>query len=659
MTPKKTEKLVGEYARRAGAGFMFEDLVEYIQKNKGTTDENEIREHALRCEDLFDLEGELFIPRQSFFHGAQFRATPSAREIEGGFLVPGHRFMPFCSRRVHPAETHLNLPDGSRAKTKLVSLPQEWVMDTHAFFGIPEALEILFADSNENQAALRPPFEDDLKVRVFDLRDFFSACAFQPGDSLMLTVMDWRKGIFSVERAEQVNDLTATRKWCESLDDALDFIISDEGPHCDCYEQLSLAMLYTHDDPEWVSLTETPPLSIPVYYTQQEELAAKKVLGRALFWPVDEDPMQALAEDAVFGEEEALDGKTEMDAFFQALGLSVSEEDAEGYIRDALFQGQEDPNLPLARILRDRDLFFDSPEESERFLLLWRELWERVQSNYSREEDAGAVVRSRLLKINDRILAILRGMDRTGSVFVDLMENPDFLQLAEFSSVISEGIRAFNSPLETDLPPDEAIEELFGKFTETIDALEKDLFAPAAIYQLKVSIKDSKPPIWRRILVPSNMELAGLHFAIQAAMGWTNSHMHQFRKGRICYRPPEMLDGFLDCDDYDGMRIADLLRREKEKVFYEYDFGDSWEHVVLLEKIVDPVEGQRYPVCIKGKRACPPEDCGGIWGYYRLLEIMDDPDDPEYDNMLDWYGEIAPDAFSLAEANARLKSCFE
>jgi len=107
------------------------------------------------------------------------------------------------------------------------------------------------------------------------------------------------------------------------------------------------------------------------------------------------------------------------------------------------------------------------------------------------------------------------------------------------------------------------------------------------------------------------------------------------------------------------VRVGDLLQKEKDKIVYEYDFGDSWEHTVTLEKILDPEEGQVYPVCIKGKRACPPEDCGGIWGYYNLLEILDDPKCDEHQGILDWVGgTIDPEAFDLEVANARVRQRF-
>lgn len=178
------------------------------------------------------------------------------------------------------------------------------------------------------------------------------------------------------------------------------------------------------------------------------------------------------------------------------------------------------------------------------------------------------------------------------------------------------------------------------------------------IYQLKISLSELTPPVWRRIQVPSRMTLGDLHSLIQVAMGWDNSHMHQFRVGKTCYGPlyPEDFDGVTETKDEDKTTIGEVLTKPKAKLGYEYDFGDGWEHDVILEKILPPEQGVKYPVCTDGKRACPPEDCGGVWGYANMLEVMDDPEHPEHDEMAEWLGEeFDPEAFSVEAVNKALR----
>lgn len=158
------------------------------------------------------------------------------------------------------------------------------------------------------------------------------------------------------------------------------------------------------------------------------------------------------------------------------------------------------------------------------------------------------------------------------------------------------------------------------------------------IYQIKVTLQDIRPPIWRRILIDSYEYLDNLHMIIQIAMGWQNVHLHQFFDGEKYYGipDPEFDDPFYKIHHEGVVKINSILKEEKDKLYYMYDFGDGWEHVIELEKILPFDKKQALPECIKGRRACPPEDCGGIPGYEDLLEIIEDPSHPEYQDAISW-----------------------
>lgn len=180
----------------------------------------------------------------------------------------------------------------------------------------------------------------------------------------------------------------------------------------------------------------------------------------------------------------------------------------------------------------------------------------------------------------------------------------------------------------------------------------------STIYQLKVTLEDIKPPIWRRILVPSNINLGQFHFVLQIAMGWRNSHLHQFTVGRTIYGSVDDdmgLDLGLDQEDENQYTVSELLNREKSWLRYEYDFGDGWSHKVLLEKKLPDDRTIKLAKCVKGKRACPPEDCGGIWGYVELLEVLKEQEHPEHEEMVEWLGgEFDPEEFNPEEINRQL-----
>lgn len=173
------------------------------------------------------------------------------------------------------------------------------------------------------------------------------------------------------------------------------------------------------------------------------------------------------------------------------------------------------------------------------------------------------------------------------------------------------------------------------------------------IHQIQITLLGIKPRIWRRILVNPDILLDDFHRIVQIAMGWTNSHMHLFADGIYEYAPEEFdMEGTKDTRK---VKLGSILKKEKSKIQYEYDFGDGWVHEILLEKILPPDEKMQIPKCIAGKRNCPPEDCGGIWGYEDLLEIISNPEHEEHDEMMEWVGDdFDPAFFSKDEINKLL-----
>jgi hypothetical protein len=180
-----------------------------------------------------------------------------------------------------------------------------------------------------------------------------------------------------------------------------------------------------------------------------------------------------------------------------------------------------------------------------------------------------------------------------------------------------------------------------------------------SIYQLKITLKGFRPPIWRRFLVASKVSLEDVHDILQIVMGWTDSHMHEFSMGSDRYGVPDV-DFPSDIQDEAKYRLDQVLKKEKDKLNYTYDFGDGWEHEVVLEKILPFETGIALPVCLEGSRACPPEDIGGIGGYAMFLDAISDPEHPEHESMLEWIaedidGDFDPEYFDLAEVNNLLQ----
>jgi len=203
-------------------------------------------------------------------------------------------------------------------------------------------------------------------------------------------------------------------------------------------------------------------------------------------------------------------------------------------------------------------------------------------------------------------------------------------------------------------------EKTGGGKTSKKAAVSKSPRTPDAVYQIKITLLDTQPPIWRRIQV-QDCTLEKLHELIQTAMGWTNSHMHHFRKGEQHYGDPMLMqENFKEMEYKDSTRtkVSDLLPKsgKRFRFEYEYDFGDSWHHEVLFEKCVEAEVGQSYPLCLEGARACPPEDVGGAWGYPDFVEAIQDEGHERHEELLEWVGgSFDPEAFDPAATTKRMK----
>ena len=181
---------------------------------------------------------------------------------------------------------------------------------------------------------------------------------------------------------------------------------------------------------------------------------------------------------------------------------------------------------------------------------------------------------------------------------------------------------------------------------------------PQEIYQIKITLLGTSPPIWRRLLVPANLTLEQLHDVLQLAMGWEDCHMHDFRIGQKQFGKPDTDDrlmGLSAVGNERTVRLFSVLGKVGAKAVYTYDFGDGWEHAIAVEKVLSPEAGHAYPACVEGKRHGPPEDCGGVPGFYNLLEAIGDPEHGQHEQMRDWLGDdFDPEAFSVDEVNRRL-----
>lgn len=260
---------------------------------------------------------------------------------------------------------------------------------------------------------------------------------------------------------------------------------------------------------------------------------------------------------------------------------------------------------------------------------------------------------------SDRLLKILK----TGPIAIGkimLKKRDLFDAFGKTASDLGIGIE-----LVKRLPAAESVKRDMAKFLNTMTASEdtdpgkeRKKVGFKNVYQFKILLSGSKPPIWRRIQVPETYSFWDLHVAIQDAMGWADCHLHEFqtiRKSHGTERSIGIPDPEIDDSDVEpGWKemISDVFPEEK-KMRYVYDFGDYWVHTVTLEKILPREAGSEYPTCIAGRMACPPEDSGALWGYYDMLEILKHPKHPEYKDTVEWIGDerFDPEEFDPEEVS--------
>ena len=176
---------------------------------------------------------------------------------------------------------------------------------------------------------------------------------------------------------------------------------------------------------------------------------------------------------------------------------------------------------------------------------------------------------------------------------------------------------------------------------------------PVEVYVVKVTLLGTSPPVWRRVSLPRDITLHNLHRTLQIVMGWTNSHLHQFVVQRQRFPDPRSRVGTKVANE-NRTKLGELIWTVGARLLYEYDFGDGWQHELLLEEVLTGDESFQQ-ICVAGKRCCPPEDCGGPERFADLLRAVRDANHPGHEEVCEWLGDYVPEFFSADEINRRLR----
>lgn len=378
--------------------------------------------------------------------------------------------------------------------------------------------------------------------------------------------------------------------------------------------------------------------------------------------------------------------------FLERICAPCAEAEVEAFIQDELFRCKglvkeewEEAyfNGVIKRIFGD-DTDYLSDGQWQELFMYFQELWKNAARSYSylKDQNAGKARRGVLEILEDyyewfRTLNCMEVMPE---------EIPDQMMssLSQAHNTLVDYLWLLNNGDEEEQQDIDSLIEVLPLLNTCLDTLKQQLLhhitaerkqsgssklrlvppsepeEPKHIFVLRISLRGISPQIWRSVQVPGSFTLGDLHWVIQEAMGWDNVHLHNFEIKDLHYGPAKEID-FIDFGrkhtDEDAYTLDELGLAEKQRFLYTYDFGDNWVHQILVSKMLSPEgfspEDKERPRCLKGKRSCPPEDCGGIYGYEEVLEVLGIPKKSR--ELREWVGDFDPEYFDLDQVNTRLQ----
>ncbi|MFP4426440.1 MAG: plasmid pRiA4b ORF-3 family protein [Spirochaetaceae bacterium] len=651
--------------------------IDVLLREAGTSVTQRSLERYITEEGLAVVEdGRRYYPCWSLFEEGRVLIRPQAWEVDAGILIPGHRLMPLYDVGVPPSELELRPapeePEGVSGgfQRRVVTSPLSEVITYFTLFGL-EMLEPLLALEDEANMDVDLAQSTDALVRLSacDLSDYYRRVGFREGDYLEARLESWSRGAFSLTH-RPARTLSEERRsaWFRTLNSSFRAVIEHfEGPK-DIPTQLIYAYFFATGREGSTFITD-PGGTIGEFLAADKEFGIRRAGGgggwdtpATTIW--DESEMERGPNIAEAAGEDVNGVTGDLDEILNDIGSMLSEGEVEAYIRDALYQGGDIQSV-IGRVFAGSHLPFADPEQAQSLHDELDSLWADVAGEYRPERDPAAPVRSRLLALYDKQLGWVRSLDDRGIDPTDLPENT-VRGVGEFFSMITGALELLNQDVTDE---GDQLRMLEGQLDtlevateEVLETAEEEVTAavgPVPIYELKVSLKGIRPQIWRRIRVSGTVSLSELHRIIQIAMGWTDAHLHVFYVEGSPYGPAELdeLDGYPE----EAIRLMELGVQAKQRFRYVYDFGDGWEHDILVSKILFsdelPAEDGATPRVISGKRAAPPEDCGGVPGYHRLLYYLDE-EEPESEEREFWRKMVPPgwnpEAFDLEETNELL-----
>lgn len=649
---KNLSSLIDNYINHLKRDFTLAEIFEDIE---GQIEEDiphlESRVKSLLSENqlIFTRQGEdLYIPRAGYFKHSRFLINPTPEEIKGGFLIPGHRFIPFCHPEIFPGTITMSLEGREVKRTKAQKRFKELYI-YHNLIGLDRLPEFLLFDSESNAQMMESenPEEEIVSLTVFDLKDFYENTGFRIGDAIEVVVKDWHNGIYEMNfsPAAERGDRKKVLKWISKMDKAFDSVFSGMGLPLEMEEQIAYAFFFSGD-----YVIKNPLIHFGGFLAQSKKVSFKQLGGKTFLWYEDEEPGM----DDLIRLSEISGNFDSLEDILKDIKSSVTLIEIEAHMRDELYNRASDYSAVLKRCFKNWiPEFFDSYQE-DKFHLYLKEHWEEIKTSYNFFTDQKrGKIRNWALKIFEKWHEWFKKLDDE-QVSMDALPQEEIINIRRYLDGLNHIFNLCNH--ENDISEMEEVriyhfldetESYLGNAVKIIEenikpklSLVRHEESAAPYFVLKISLKGAKPPIWRRIMVSGNARLSALHRAIQILFEWEECHLHEFKIKERFYGAPGKEDLY-EVIDEETILLREIIDQAKQKFLYTYDFGDSWEHQIAVEKILSsdevPEKGQDF-FFLGGRKAAPPEDSGGIWGYQSLQEVLADKKHPEYDELLEWIG---------------------
>ena len=626
-------------------------------------------------------------------------------EISRKILIIGHRLAPIQSPDTYPWELLIQSKPGGTLKATTAALALKDIAIFYNLFGNELLVPMLLLQDESNTNLLTRNKKSNsnviIRAQVFDMGTYYDEQGLGAGDYLEFQCLDDQAKRFSFRPVKaqdiQVDERTAFFAALDAvIEQAIQQVKTPQDPITMIRTIFQIAC-HKGDLGTYQTVCEKPAASFSEYYSTSGKLQIAMVAGQSYMWKKGVDIRPLLPKEL---EPNPSDSRNlhELDKAFETMGLSLSTDEVEAFVRDELYHGRS-VDTALQRCFTGLESV-GYPESMIRDIYAKTKTFaEGIAKNWHKEQEPKevATLRTRVLVIYERFLKWIRDIEAFVESEKDLNQ-PNFYTLTQTMNTVCGLIPILNDAIHNplilkDLTPligelktiEKIVDQLM--FMVALDLKAQNINKKGVLielkkpqktnepsknkrktksrppskqnYVLKVFLADIEPIIYRKILIPGNRTLHEVSKIILAAMGWWDAHMHSFKIRDQSYGIPSAEDWEPVIDERQ-VRLDDLQLRKRNKLYYEYDFGDSWEHIIEVMEIqqADP-DHEATPTVLDGKRACPPEDSGGVPGYYRILDTLAIPENqrtPDDQEFIEWLPpDYDPEAFDLKTANARLK----